>query len=368
MSDPMEWIAASLLPGLGPVTLARLRQEGVDIPRLLRAETGLPSHCRLRPQTMAALHDYQRRGALYRRAEEMLADAEAHDFSLLTLSDPAYPELLHQIPDPPMLVWLRGDARLLSLPQLALVGSRKASREGCRLAYEFAAALSASGIVPVSGLALGIDAAAHRACVDQQQPTVAVIGTGVDRVYPQRHRALADAILDNAGVILSEYPPGTPPLPAHFPKRNRIISGLAVGTLVVEAAVRSGSLITARQALEQGREVFAIPGSIHNPLSRGCHALIREGATLVEQVDQIIEPLGALLGALLPERPPASSHVAAAPAPTDPLLEQIPFDSVWLDHLAAELALPVAELQAGLMLLQLDGHIELSGSRVRRIR
>ena len=367
MSDPREWIAASLLPGLGPVTLARLRQEGVDIPRLLRAEVSLPSHCHLRPQTLAALHDYQRCGALYRRAESVLADTEMQSFRLLTLSDPAYPELLRQIPDPPMVLWLRGDARVLALPQLALVGSRKASREGGRVAYDFAAALSASGIVPVSGLALGIDAAAHQSCVDQQRPTVAVIGTGVDRVYPQKHRALADAILDNGGCILSEYPPGTPPLPANFPKRNRIISGLAVGTLVVEAAVRSGSLITARQALEQGREVFALPGSIHNPLSRGCHALIREGATLVEQVDQIIDQLGALLGALLPSRP---DNLIEAPqaVPVDPLLEQIPFGSIWLDQLAAELELPVAELQSRLMLLQLDGYIELKGSRVRRLR
>ncbi|MBV0933770.1 DNA-processing protein DprA [Marinobacterium weihaiense] len=366
MSDPREWVAVSLLPGLGPATLARLRQEGVDLPRLLRAETGLPPHCRLRPQTLAALHDYQRQGALYRRADELLAYAEHEALHLITLSDARYPDLLRQIIDPPALLWVRGAPDILSLPQLALVGSRKASREGCRLAHDFAAAFSRAGVIPVSGLALGIDAAAHQACVKLGQPTVAVIGTGIDQVYPRRHQALAADIVAQGGALVSEYPPRTPPLSANFPRRNRIISGLSLGTLVVEAALRSGSLITARQALEQGREVFAIPGSIHNPVSRGCHALIREGATLVEQVDQIIEQLGPLLGCLSPaEVAPGPADVAET---DDPLLRQIPFDSVWLDQLATELALPVAELQAGLMLLQLEGRIELSGSRVRRLR
>ncbi len=368
MSDPREWIAASLLPGVGPVTLARLRQEGIDIPRLLRGETALPQHCRLRPETLAALHDYQRKGELYLRAERMRAYAEQQRLHVLTLSDPVYPELLRQIPDPPALVWVRGDPEALCLPQLALVGSRKASREGARLAYEFAAALSSAGVVPVSGLALGIDAAAHRACVERPAPTVAVVGTGLDQVYPRRHQALAAAIVEQGGAIVSEYPPGTAPLPGNFPKRNRIISGLAVGTLVVEAALRSGSLITARQALEQGREVFAIPGSIHNPFSRGCHALIREGATLVEQVDQIIEHLGPLLGSLLPAEEIARADTSPSSAAPHPLLQRIPFDSLWLDQLAAELDLPVAELQSELMLLELDGYIELSGARVRRLR
>lgn len=368
MRDPREWIAASLLPGVGPVTLARLRQEGTDIPCLLRGETPLPQNCRLRPQTLAALHDFQRKGELYQRADRLLEYAEQHQLHLLTLSDPGYPELLRQIPDPPLLLWISGAPDILSLPQLAMVGSRKASREGVRLAYEFAAVLSAAGVMPVSGLALGVDAAAHRACVEQQQPTLAVVGTGLDRVYPQRHQALAAAIVDQGGAIVSEYPPGTAPLPGNFPRRNRIISGLAVGTLVVEAALRSGSLITARQALEQGREVFALPGSIHNPLSRGCHALIREGATLVEQVDQIIAQLGPLLGSLLPAAGDTQVEETSSSVTVHPLLQQIPFDTIWLDQLAGEIDLPVAELQSALMLLELDGYIELSGSRVRRVR
>lgn len=368
MSDPREWIAASLLPGVGPVTLARLRQDGIDIPRLLKGELSLPRDYRLRPDTLAALHDFQCRGELFRRADALLAYAEQERLHLLTPTSPGYPELLRQIPDPPLVLWVRGAPDVLSMPQLALVGSRKASREGLRLAYEFSAALAASGVVAVSGLALGIDAAAHRACVDARRPTLAVVGTGLDRVYPQRHGELAEAIVAQGGAIVSEYPPGTPPLSGNFPKRNRIISGLAVGTLVVEAALRSGSLITARQALEQGREVFAIPGSIHNPLSRGCHALIREGATLVEQVDHIIDQLGALLGVLVPHQATPPEDDPEPLSNPDPLLLQIPFDSIWLDQLAAELDLPVAQLQSTLMLLELDGYIELSGSRVRRIR
>lgn len=366
MRDPREWIAASLLPGAGPVTLARLRQEDVDIPRLLRGETSLPQNIRLRPETLSALHEYQRRGDFYQRAERLWAYAREQQLHLLSQADDDYPELLRQIPDPPLLLWVRGDPGILGLPQLALVGSRKASREGVRLAYEFAAALSASGVMPVSGLALGVDAAAHRACVERQEPTLAVVGTGLDRVYPQRHQALAEAIVAEGGALVSEYPPGTAPLPGNFPRRNRIISGLAVGTLVVEAALRSGSLITARQALEQGREVFAIPGSIHNPFSRGCHALIREGATLVEQVSQIIEQLAPLLGSLLVST--ESTAVTVMPETDNPLLQKLPFDSIWLDQLAVELDLPVAELQSGLMLLELDGYIEISGSRVRRLR
>ncbi|GAA0795057.1 DNA-processing protein DprA [Marinobacterium sediminicola] len=368
MCDPKEWIAASLLPGVGPVTLARLRQDGVDLPRLLRGEISLPQGIRLRSDTLSAVHDYQSRGELYARTERLLEYAEQQQFHLLSLSDPNYPELLQQIPDPPVLLWVRGDAGVLSMPQLAVVGSRKASRAGCRLAYEFSSTLSASGLLPVSGLALGVDAAVHQACVDRQAPTLAVVGTGLDRVYPHRNQALAAGIVEQGGAIVSEYPPGTAPLPGNFPRRNRIISGLAVGTLVVEAAPRSGSLITARQALEQGREVFAIPGSIHNPLSRGCHALIREGATLVEEVGQIIEQLGPMLGALVPSDMDQKPDIQHEVADNNPLLAQIPFDSIWLDQLATELQLPMAQLQSGLMLLELDGHIEISGSRVRRTR
>ncbi len=193
---------------------------------------------------------------------------------LVTLLDPAYPPLLRQIADPPIALFARGDVTLLGAPQLAMVGSRNPSVEGRRNAENFAAYLSRCGLVITSGMALGIDAASHRGALKAAGKTVAVWGTGLDKAYPARNRELAEEIAAQ-GLIVSEFPPGTPPLPTHFPRRNRIISGLSVGTLVVEAARHSGSLITARLASEQGREVFAMPGSIHNPMARGCHRLLR---------------------------------------------------------------------------------------------
>lgn len=369
MSDPREWIAASQLPGVGPATLARLRQEGICISRLLRAETTLPSNVRLRPETLEAIHQYQYQGDLFHAVDLSLQRAIALDIEVRGFDHPDYPVLLSTIPDPPPVLWMKGELTALTLPQLGIVGSRHASRSGIQLAYDFAASLAQSGVIACSGLALGIDAAAHQACVDLTKPTVAVLGTGVDRIYPRRHQRLADQIRANGGVLVSEYPPGTAPLQRHFPRRNRIISGLSIGTLVVEAAVRSGSLITARQALEQGREVFAIPGSIHNPLSRGCHALIREGATLVETVGQVIEELGSLLGQLA--EPLSEALPAAGPVFTpeqDHLLQHIGWEPLWLDDLAASAEQPLPRLQAMLMQLELEGVITVTGSRVCRIR
>ncbi|MBP0049944.1 DNA-protecting protein DprA [Marinobacterium sp. AK62] len=365
--DPREWIAASLLPGMGPATAARLSQEGVFLPALMRGETGLPTHLRLRRQTLAAIHDYQRGGTLRQQTEQMLEQADNAGWQLLTPTHPDYPVLLNEIADPPLVLWCQGNLSALPLPMLGMVGSRSASRNGCRLAYEFAAALSEVGLMPVSGLALGIDAAVHQGCVDRFRPTLAVVGTGLDRVYPRRNARLARALLDTGGLIISEYPPGTPPRPAHFPRRNRLISGLSVGTLVIEAALRSGSLITARQALEQGREVFALPGAISNPLSRGCHALIREGATLVEQVDHIVEPLSALLGVLASECSSPAAATTPEP-PADALLLQVPFEPIWLDTLALQTELDVSALQSRLMLLEMEGWVEIRGASVCRVR
>jgi len=212
---------------------------------------------------------------------------------ILTLHDPAYPALLKEIADPPPLLFVRGDPAVLSRPQLGIVGSRNPTPGGRSLAEDFARSLSRCGLVVTSGMALGIDAAGHRGALRGGGTTLAVAGTGPDRIYPARHRDLARAIVEQ-GAIISEFAPGTPALPSNFPRRNRIISGLSLGVLVVEAACRSGSLITARLAAEQGREVFALPGSIHNPLARGCHHLIRQGAKLVEDIEDIVEELGPL--------------------------------------------------------------------------
>ena len=218
-----------------------------------------------------------------------LAQDQAH---LVTMDDAAYPGLLREIPDPPPLLYVRGDPTVLVRAQIVITGSRNPTAEGRRNAEEFATALSRAGLVVTAGMALGIDASAHHAAIQAAGCTIAVMGTGIDRVYPSQHRDLAHNIA-RQGAIVSELPLGSAPQRENFPRRNRIISGMSVGVLVVEAGIRSGSLITARLGAEQGREVFAIPGSIHSPLARGCHALIRQGAKLVENTSDVLEEIGA---------------------------------------------------------------------------
>ncbi|KEA62475.1 Rossmann fold nucleotide-binding protein Smf possibly involved in DNA uptake [Marinobacterium lacunae] len=364
MSDPKDWIAATLLPRMGPATMARLRSAGVAASELMHSEQ-LPGTVQLRPETLDAIHNYRSGGALYRRACELEQRAAHSGWTLLTIDSPQYPDLLKQIHDPPILLWIHGDPDVLALPQLAVVGSRHASAGGVDHAYRFALDLAAGGLAITSGLARGIDAAAHKGALDAGRPTLAVLGTGLDRCYPAAHRALAEAIVQGGGALVTEYPPGTAPVAHNFPRRNRIISGMSIGTLVVEAAPRSGSLITAREALEQGREVFALPGSIHNPLSKGCHSLIKQGAKLAESSDDILSELGALLGCLaLPVSNPDDDR-----RPNDlqdPLLEQIPFDPIAFDLLADRVDLPAAKLQQELMRLELEGYLELRGAFILR--
>lgn len=277
--------------------------------------------------------------------------------ALLWRDDADYPPLLLEPGGAPAALFCRGDPSLLSRPQLAIVGSRNASPAGLALARRFAADLAAAGFVITSGLALGIDAMAHEGALDAGGHTVAVLGCGPDRVYPHRHRSLAQRIVAQ-GCIASEFLPGTPPLPPHFPLRNRVISGLSLGVLVVEAAPDSGSLITARFAAEQGREVFAIPGSIHSPLSRGCHQLIREGATLVETSAQLVDALSHF--ALPPLPLPAAPSPGAAPlAPLEQqVLAALPPAGGSLDQLAGLTGLPVAQLAATLSALELRGRVQ----------
>lgn len=295
ISDPKDWIAISLLPGIGPSRLSKLYFGGWTMDRLI-ATSPTSSSCPLTYEQYVQLADYANgSGLLWQQMQACDAALSACDGWVITPDHPNYPALLKSAPDCPVLLYGRGDPSALMMPQVAVVGSRSASAIGLRHAYQFSKVLAQSGFYITSGLALGIDGAAHQAALDMNQPTIAVMGTGVDRIYPHWHDAMAADILQKGGVLLSELPPGTAPLPAHFPRRNRIISGLSVGVLVVEAALKSGSLITARQALEQGREVFALPGPIDHPGSRGCHQLLREGAVLVERVDDIAAELGALL-------------------------------------------------------------------------
>ncbi|MBV8062177.1 MAG: DNA-protecting protein DprA [Nevskia sp.] len=292
-----------------------------------------------------------------------LAAAATAPRAVITRRDPRYPPLLAQVAQAPLLLFAIGDAELLRLPQLAMVGARSASAQGLENAQAFAAELARRGLTITSGLALGIDAAAHRGALAAEGFTVAVCGNGLDRIYPSRNRELAHAIAAR-GLLLSEFPIGVPPLPEHFPRRNRIISGLALGTLVVEAARESGSLITARLAAEQGREVFAIPGSIHNPLARGCHALIREGAKLVETVDDILAELAAQLPAARAAMAAGTEAAAGTPggaAVSDPdqvrVLEALGFETLALDHLVGRLGLPVERIAAALLGLELAGQV-----------
>jgi DNA processing protein len=361
-SQLAAWLRLEQAPGLGFMTAHRLlcafgspeavfdagasQLQGMVGDKLMRILLAPPS-----PATLALI-------------DKTLAWAALDGNQLLTLADEAYPALLLEIPDPPLLLYAKGRTALLNQPSLAIVGSRNASAQGAAHARQFAQALSAAGLTIVSGLALGIDTAAHEGALLDGGATVAVIGTGADIVYPARNHALAHRIAE-LGCIISEYPLGTPALPANFPRRNRIISGLARGTLVVEAAAQSGSLITARLAAEQGRDVYAIPGSIQSPLARGCHDLIRQGARLVENAHDILSDFPGLQShastAQKPAPLPASDHL------DNDLLKIIGYDPVSLNVLAARAGLDTATINAQLLTLELKGQIEMmTGGMVRR--
>jgi DNA processing protein len=284
--------------------------------------------------------------------------------TLLQLGAPGYPPQLAAIADPPPWLHLRGDPAALAAPAVAIVGSRRPTPAGRATAFEFARQLAACGLVVTSGLAAGIDAAAHRGALAAGGVTVAVCGTGLDVTYPEAHAALAGEIAAH-GALLSEFPPGTLPLPHHFPRRNRIISGLSLGVLVVEAQHRSGSLITARLAAEQGREVFALPGSIHNPLARGCHRLIRDGARLVETVEEVVAGLQADLFDALPgplPQPPGRQAISAGPLDRESkiLLNACGFEPVDVDTLVARTGFTAASVASMLVTLELRGEVEPS--------
>ena len=299
--------------------------------------------------------------ALVTSSMDWLTAAAPQARAVIALGDPRYPQALLETADPPLLLYVQGRAELLQEPSVAIVGSRNPTPQGTDNARAFAAHLGHAGLTIVSGLALGIDAAAHEGGLSAPGSTVAVVGTGLDRVYPKRHLKLAHRIAE-AGAIVSEFSLGTPPLAQHFPMRNRVIAGLARGTLVVEAALQSGSLITARLASEAGRDVFAIPGSIHSPQSRGCHALIKQGAKLVETAQDILEELS------LPVGTRAAGGAPRADPATDPLLAALGFDPITLDGLSVRTGLPAAELSVRLLDLELDGRVaRLAGQLFQRV-
>ncbi|MEM1112884.1 MAG: DNA-processing protein DprA [Pseudomonadota bacterium] len=288
---------------------------------------------------------------------------------ILAVSDAAYPPLLRAIHDPPPLLYLRGDADLLQQAQLAVVGSRRATPAGLRATQELALAAARSGLVITSGLAIGVDGAAHRAALDAQCPTIAVMATGIEQIYPVRHRQLGD-VIPVSGCLVTEFPPGMPPLRENFPRRNRVVTGLALGTLVVEAALPSGSLISAGSALEQGREVFALPWSIHHQGGAGCLQLLKDGAHLVLSFEDILDELGPIRGLqrdlILPE--PGSSEACDELEPElSRLLHLVGYEVIGARDLVQLSALPVARIMAGLSMLELRGLVSrCEGGYVRR--
>jgi DNA processing protein len=283
-AEPAHWLALNRLSALGHAELTALVDGSVSV----------------RDLVAGAAPDW-------RAVEADLAWLETPGRHLVTLATPSYPALLRQIPDPPPVLFVDGDPGVLGEPQVAMVGSRRATPCGVETAHALSAALAGCGLTVTSGLALGVDAASHRGAMAGGGRTLAVAANGLDSVYPRSHRRLAREVAGN-GALVSEFSPGTPPLPGHFPRRNRLISGLGLGVVVVEAARRSGSLITARLAGEQGREVFAVPGPIQSPLARGCHHLIRQGAKLVEQVSDILEELPEGPWKLPENRPREAPH------------------------------------------------------------
>jgi DNA processing protein len=339
------------LPELGPRRFRRLLEAfgnasaALSAPAAAWRSLGLPTAC-AEPRRSADIRE---------QATAALRWLEQPGQSLLMWDDPAYPGLLAELSDAPPLLFVAGDPALLERPQLAMVGSRKASRPGLDTAAAFSRSLAGGGFVITSGLALGIDGAAHQGALDVGGATVAVLGTGLQHIYPQRHLGLAARIVEQGGALVSELPLDCPPQASNFPRRNRIISGLSVGVLVVEASPSSGSLITARLAAEQGREVYAIPGSIHHPGARGCHQLIREGATLVESVEDILQALRGWQRV---------TPVSEASAQADhPLLVQLRAAPQTSEGLALACDLPIGEVLVALTDLELEGLVACEAGR-----
>lgn len=356
--ETLCWLALEAIPGLGPDGVRRLLDAFGHPCAILSAARG-----QLAPLVGERLAEALTRPVAPERHQATLAWLAQPGNQFIPITHPDYPERLRSLPDPPPWLYVKGDRALLQSPMLAIVGSRNATTQGRRDAAAFAQALAGAGLIIVSGLALGIDTAAHEGAL-AAGTSVAVVGTGLDRVYPARNRDLAHRLAAR-GAIVSEFPIGTPPRPGQFPRRNRIISGLSLGVLVVEAALDSGSLITARLAAEQGREVFALPGSIHSPLSKGCHRLIREGAKLVDSVDDILDELRWQWHAPAPSAPPPAP---AGQTATDVLLELMGPDPVGLDTLVNLSGLTVDTLSAMLLSLELDGRIAtLPGGLYQRL-
>lgn len=356
-----DWLTIYHAPGIGCRRFHALLEAFGNPAQILQSSNSQLQAAGLKTTQIEALRSGQQQAV-----DADLRWAEQQNHHILCLTDEHYPAMLQQIPDPPPILYTRGNIEYLHQHQIAMVGSRNPTHTGLEMTRLFAAHLSNCGLIICSGMALGIDAAAHESALAAGHATVAVMGTGLDRVYPARHRELAHRIAEQ-GVLVSEFAPETGPLQNHFPRRNRIISGLSLGVVVIEAALRSGSLTTARHAMEQGREVFAIPGSINNPLARGCHRLIRDGAKLVETADDILEELGELAHCqLLLENDSNISdntdtiHIDRTPEDDQDynrLLTALGYDPAPIDTLVMRCGLTAEEVSSMLLILELQGYV-----------
>lgn len=374
-----ELILFSRLPSTGAGTYWQLLDHFPSLHAALHASPQKLESILAQP-AMEALATWRAQGSSSMLEQQVQRDLDwvtRNDITLVDTDHTAYPELLREIKRPPPLLYVKGSTATLSFPQVAIVGSRKPTPAGRETALALGSDLAKSGFTVTSGLAMGIDAAAHEGAVKVKGRTIAVIGTGIDSVYPNRNAQLAQEIVANGGAIVSEFPLGTDPQPQNFPQRNRIVSGLSYGVVVVEAAVKSGSLISARYALQQNRELFAVPGSIHNPLSRGCHALIKEGAKLVETSQDIVDELGGFLSrqrdlldlysgpdtAVLPK-----ADELIANDLEDDVLAKLDYSPTPIDALAERTRLPIGEVMSCLLTMELKGLVANLGSGYMRLR
>lgn len=364
-----DWLALNRVKGFGPKKILGLLEKFESPKHIFNASSAELKHSGLSSSVINLIKNADRDVA------EDIGWLEAHPrHHIITLHDSRYPSLLKELNDPPVLLYVNGDPELLASPQLSIVGSRSATPGGLEIARDFSHSLAAAGLTITSGLALGIDAAAHEGALAATGKTVAVLGTGPDQIYPARHLKLAEQVVET-GVIVSEFVPGTIPRKENFPRRNRVISGLSLGTLVVEAAQKSGSLITARFAMEQGKEVFAIPGSIRNPQVKGCHALIREGAKLVESIEEIIEDLGPLYTALFSDQNIIQEGTSleendkiSFEGDQKRLIDSLGYDPVSVNEIVERTGLTASDVSSILLALELEGHVssQVGGMYVRK--
>jgi DNA processing protein len=351
------WLASLFFSDVGPRTMMKWVTNFSTIEKLFSA-----TQSELQGAGIAARFHESILHPSWHLVDKELTRAKEQQFIVICIEDKTYPPLLKEISDPPLVLYIRGDQSVLSHMQIAIVGSRNATPAGITNAEQFALGLAKAGFAITSGLALGVDAASHKGALAAEGATIGVMGTGLNHIYPRTNHALAEKIVEEGGAIVSEFPLDTQPVAHHFPRRNRIIAGLSRGVLVVEAALKSGSLITARHALEHDREVFAIPGSIHNPVARGCHHLIQQGAKLVTSANDILEEFQIPVSV-----EPPSRGVPAGSRP-HPLLAQIDYATTSMDEIISRSGLTAGEVSSILLTLELQGRIQaVSGGYVRTV-